>query len=188
MKKLIAELERFVPSYEQEIVEKEMFLYVARTIPNSLTRESMLGQFTASAWVMNEAKTHVLCAYHNIYKSWAWLGGHCDGNDNLLQVAIKEVEEETGVGDVIPYVDGIFTLEALPVLAHIKKGKHIPAHIHLNCTFVFVADEKLETRIAQDENSAVGWKEFEDFYNSSNEEHMKPIYRKIIDKIRNANE
>ena len=29
---------------------------------------------TASAWVVNPGRTKVLMVYHNIYKSWSWLG------------------------------------------------------------------------------------------------------------------
>ena len=59
MKKLIKELSKFTPSCESEEITKIMFLDVARTIPNSLTRESLIGHFTVSAWVMNKSKTHV---------------------------------------------------------------------------------------------------------------------------------
>ena len=32
--------------------------------------------------------------YHNIYNSWSWLGGHADGETDLLAVALREVKEE----------------------------------------------------------------------------------------------
>ena len=35
--------------------------------------------------------------YHNIYDSWSWLGGHADGETDLLAVALREVKEETGL-------------------------------------------------------------------------------------------
>jgi len=188
MKDVIKQIEEFIPSCEQEEVDKELFLYVAENIPNSLTRDSLIGHFTVSAWVMNEAKDKVLCAFHNIYQSWAWLGGHCDGDGNLLRVIEKEIEEESGIKNFRPYKDGIFSLESAPVFAHMKNGKYIPAHVHLNLTYVFIADDKCVTRIAEGENTDVGWKGFEELVEITKEEHFKPIYKKIIDKIRKLEE
>ena len=45
---------------------------------------------TASAWVVNKDRSKVLMVYHNIYNSWSWLGGHADGETDLLAVAIRE--------------------------------------------------------------------------------------------------
>ena len=184
MQKAIDALNRFEPSCEQEKVDKALFLDIAKNVKNSLTRDSLLGHFTVSAWVMNEAKTKVLCAYHNIYKSWAWLGGHCDGDDDFLRVITKEIEEESGVTNFKLYKDGIFSLESAPVFAHMKKEKFVPAHVHLNVTYAFIANEKSVTRIAPNENSDVGWKYFEELIEITKEEHFKPVYRKIIDKIK----
>lgn len=61
-----------------------------------LTRQNEMFHFTTSAWVVNPSKTKVLMVYHNIFDSWAWIGGHADGNLNLLEVVKKEILEETG--------------------------------------------------------------------------------------------
>mgnify|MGYP002237558723 CR=1 FL=1 len=56
---------------------------------------------TASAWVVNKDRSKVLMIYHNIYNSWSWLGGHADGETDLLAVAIREVREEAALPCVI---------------------------------------------------------------------------------------
>ena len=61
------------------------------------TRENELAHFTASAWVVTPDRKKALMAYHNLYNSWAWLGGHADGERNLLSVAVREVCEESGL-------------------------------------------------------------------------------------------
>ena len=73
----------------------------------------------------------------------------------------------------------------MPVKSHVRKGKYVPAHTHLNVTFLFEADEKEGVRILEDENSNIGWLTFEELLHKTSEEHMKPVYEKIIKKIKN---
>ena len=49
----------------------------------------------ASPWIINEDGSRVLLIYHRIYDSWGWCGGHCDGDENFHEVAIREGREET---------------------------------------------------------------------------------------------
>ncbi len=60
--------------------------------------------------------------YHKIYDSWAWTGGHSDGDSDLLYVAIKEAKEETGIKNVIPISENIYSLELTNVIGHEKRG------------------------------------------------------------------
>ena len=54
-----------------------------------MTGGNCLAHMTASAWVVNPGRTKVLMVYHNIYKSWSWLGGHANNEQDLLQVAVR---------------------------------------------------------------------------------------------------
>ena len=64
-----------------------------------LTRENKNAHMTVSAWITDQDRKMVLMAYHNIYDSWAWLGGHADGNADLKEVIVKEIREESGLKD-----------------------------------------------------------------------------------------
>ncbi len=75
----------------------------------------------------------VLMAYHNIYHSWAWTGGHADGEKDLLSVAMREAREETGIKTVTPVMDQIFSLEVLTVDGHEKKGLYVPSPSAFKC-------------------------------------------------------
>ena len=184
MKKIIQDIENFEPSCEQEKVDKELFLDCAKRYQDVLTRDNKLCHFTSSAFVINEAKNKVVSAYHNIYKSWGWLGGHVDGDDDFLHVAKKEVQEESGIEKVKMHGNGIYSLESLPVLAHTRKGIFVPAHVHLNVTHVLVASENENIRIQADENSNIAWLGFDEIIEKSTEDFMKPVYKKIVEKIR----
>ena len=122
--------------------------------------------------------------YHNIYKSWAWTGGHADGDSDLLHVAIKEAEEETGLNNLKLLSDGIYALQILTVDSHIKRGKFVSSHLHLDCCFLLEANEEEKLRIKKDENSGVKWVEIDKVTKLTNEEKMKPIYAKLNSKLK----
>ena len=150
-----------------------------------LTRKNEIGHFTSSCWIVNKEKTKVLMVYHNIYDSWSWVGGHADGDDDLLYVSLKEASEETGLKNVIPLSKDIFSLEVLGVDGHMKKEGYISTHIHLNITYLLCANENDITHIKEDENSDVIWFELEEAIKASSEPHMKKIYNKLNNKLKN---
>lgn len=182
--KIKSELEKYIPYNEQEIVDRKLMLEYIDKFDDILSRNNTLCHFTASAWTVNKDKTKVLMAYHNIYDSWAWLGGHADGEDDMLEVAIREVKEESSVKNVTPLEDSIFSLEILGVDSHFKRGKFVSSHVHLNVTYLLEVDEKEEVKIKEDENSAVKWVLINDAVSLSTESNMQIIYQKIIDKFK----
>ena len=126
---LKTQLENYVPWNEQEEKDRRIMLFSLNT-PGIFTRENLLAHFTASAWICNKDRRKVLMAYHKIYDSWAWTGGHADGQRDLLSVAIREAGEETGVC-AAPLSRDIFSLEILTVDGHEKRGSYVPSHLHL---------------------------------------------------------
>ncbi|MBQ1900042.1 MAG: NUDIX hydrolase, partial [Erysipelotrichaceae bacterium] len=73
-----AALRAYRPYNIQEEKDKETILSFLERYDDAYERSNELAHMTASAWVVNPDKTKVLMAYHRIYDSWAWLGGHCD--------------------------------------------------------------------------------------------------------------
>lgn len=185
---LIKQIEEYEPYNEQEQQDKELLLYSLSQEPHIFTRENTLAHMTASAWVVNKEKNKVLMVYHNIYHSWSWLGGHADGEEDLLKVAIREVQEESGVQNVVPVSEDIFSLESLTVDGHVKKGKYVSSHLHLNVTYLLEADEQEVLAIQPDENSGVAWFPLERAVEASTEPWFQEnIYRKLNAKLREKN-
>ena len=181
---LLQMIERYIPDCEQEIQDKRMILQYAHQHENILLRSNETAHFTASPWIVNPSRTHVLMVYHNIYNSWSWIGGHADGEADLLSVALREAQEETGVSIIRPLSVNIFSLEILTVAAHFKRGSYVVPHLHLNATFLVEADDRQPIRSKADENSAVRWFPLDEAVRASSEPAMQVIYRKLNDKLR----
>ena len=124
-------------------------------------------------------------AYHNLYDSWSWLGGHADGEEDLLAVALREVREESGVKNVRPASEDIFSLEVLTVDGHMKRGKYVSSHLHLNVTYLLIADDTNVLTVKPDENSGVKWFTPEGAVEASSEKWFREhIYKKLNEKMK----
>ena len=175
---LMEQLSAYVPYNEQEARDRVLLLECLRREPEVLTRQNPLAHFTASAWIVNPARTRVLMAYHNIYHSWSWLGGHADGESDLLAVALREAREESGIRSARPVLENIFSLEALTVDGHEKRGAYVSSHLHLNVTYLLEADE----------NSGVRWFTLEESETVPSEPWFcARVYRKLNEKLRAGN-
>lgn len=172
----------YEPYNAQEQQDRQKILYFLNTEENLFTRDNTKVHFTASPWIINQDHTKVCMIHHNIYQSWGWCGGHADGEQDLLQVAIKEGKEETGIRTLLPYNEELFAIDVVPVLEHEKQGNLVKAHYHVNFTFLCVANEDEMLSIKPDENSGVQWILNEEINTYVKEQNMKPIYRKLKEK------
>ena len=180
---LYEQIQNYNPINEQEMRDKEQMLRFMDQNPNYLVRENQIAHFTASIWTVNKERTKTLMVYHNIYDSWSWIGGHADGEEELCAVAMRELQEETGVKHAKLVSDEILSLETLTVDGHMKRGKYVSSHLHFNVTFLAEADEKEELVVNADENQAVKWWTFEEALQVSNEPWMvECVYKKLIAK------
>ena len=180
----IENIKNYNPFNEQESKDKELILKSIRQFDNILTRDNELLHMTSSAFVVNKDRDKILMIHHNIYNSWAWTGGHADGEEDLYQVAIKEAKEETGIKEIRPVISDIFALDIMPVQAHIKRGKFVSAHLHLNVAYLLEGDENEALVVKIDENSGVKWIPINEVNIYSSEPHMHKIYNKIIGKMK----
>ena len=179
-------LDSYIPVNSQEENDlKVMKDFYSTYKNNSLSRENKIAHFSASCWIANKDFTKILMGYHLIYDNWGWLGGHADGMDDLLLRATLEAQEESGLKTVKPYFDYPISVEILPVTYHYKKGNFVNSHLHLNFTFLFTADENELLLYNPNEHNGLKWVNIGDVLSSTNEECMKPIYKKLNDFILN---
>ena len=192
------DIRAYRPQNEQEETDKRIILeYVDRYPDTVLTRQNEYAHITSSGFVVNADATKVLMAHHNIYRVWAWTGGHADGagdlpsvalretgEGDLLAVALREAAEETGVTHVRPLSRDVASLDILPVWGHVKRGKYVAAHQHLNVSYLLAADESDALTIREGENTGVTWLPADRLTELTNEWQMDHVYLKLIHRAR----
>ena len=180
------EIAAYRPRSEQEEADQRQMLDYIRQFPDTiLSRDNPIAHFSSSGFVVNADASRVLMAHHNLYRVWAWTGGHVDGEADFLAVALREAREETGVTHIRPLSDAIASLEILPVWGHVKRGRYVPSHLHLNVSYLLLADENDPLSVREGENTRVGWLPAAELLSYTNEWEMDGVYTKLLERARN---
>ncbi|MFQ8600104.1 MAG: NUDIX hydrolase [Oscillospiraceae bacterium] len=136
------QISSFAPCCEQERSDQRILLRLVKQYGDGLlTRENPCFHLVSSAFLVNAARDRMLLVRHNLYNAWGWTGGHADGQADLLAVALREAEEETGVRALCPLSEQAVSLDILPAPGHFKNGRYVSAHLHLGLAFAIEADE-----------------------------------------------
>lgn len=185
---LMRQIRDYRPFNEQEMMDQIMILESLKRGKDVFYRDKKDAHMTASAWVVNPERTKALMVYHNIYDSWSWMGGHADGNEDLLAVALQEAQEESGLTNVRFVMEDIFSLEVLTVDGHWKHNTYVSSHLHLNLTYLLEAREEDPLVVKADENSGVAWFSLDGAVQASSEPWFREhIYTKLNAKLRTKN-
>ncbi|MFK7851315.1 MAG: NUDIX hydrolase [Akkermansiaceae bacterium] len=169
---LVEQLHAYVVQHPEEVVV-EPFLEFVRSEPACFERSCQHGHITGSAWVVNGDGTEVLLTHHRKLNCWLQLGGHADGNCDVLSVAIAEAEEESGLVDFSHVGPGIFDIDIHPIPA--RKGE--PEHLHYDVRYVLKANGSLEYTVS-DESHDLRWVKLEDVQTLTSEESMMRMVEK----------
>lgn len=181
---LIDQIGAYTPFNDQEAADKPKLLSLLQSSKDIFTRDNTTAHMTASGWVVSPDRKSVLMIYHNIYNSWSWMGGHADGETDLLQVAQREIREESGIQNLKLLTPDIYSLEILTVDGHIKRGEYVSSHLHLNVTYLFEADPAQPLHVKPDENSGVAWIPISDLTSRVTEPwFLERIYSKLCQKL-----
>lgn len=144
------------PYDEYEAQYKRQFLHFLETGTNCFDRSNLVAHFVADAWILNHDLTKVVLIEHLVDKNWKAPGGHCDGETDSYNVALREAFEEAGLDNLTPLYNGLFDISGGCVRFAVKKHGPEPEHLHFDLCYAFVADENAPLKIS-DESTGLAW-------------------------------
>jgi 8-oxo-dGTP pyrophosphatase MutT (NUDIX family) len=133
-----------------------------------------IGHITGSAWIVDREYSQTVLLFHKKLNKWVQPGGHCDGETDVLSVALREAQEETGLQST-PATGGIFDID----VHEIPEYWNTPAHLHFDVRFLLIADAT-QKPVCSDESKAVRWVSLEEALALSSEESVARMVRKTL--------
>ncbi len=116
--------------------------------PGCFRRDSFPGHFTGSALVVSADGSKALLHHHRFLDRWLQFGGHCDGDADVLQVAVREAVEESGIEGLIITSRKPFDLDIHAIPENPRKGE--PPHFHYDVRWVLIAPENAQFTISEE--------------------------------------
>lgn len=137
---LIELLNNYIPQAPEEIEFKQEIMSFVTANPSCFERSLEEGHITASSWLLNKDGSKALLMHHAKLNKWFQLGGHCDGDSDVLGVAIKEAQEESGILTIAPVHSQIFDIDVHLIPANSREK----AHYHYDIRFLLhvVSDQE----------------------------------------------
>ena len=132
-------LNNYFPLFEEEKIAKQNILEFVKNNPECFERHLKTGHITASSFIVNSDNTKALLMHHKKLNIWVQLGGHAEGLGDVLEVAIKEACEESGLDDIRPVSKEIFDIDIHKIPANVKEAEHL----HYDIRFLLRTDKEL---------------------------------------------
>lgn len=164
---------RAEPGHEAAMLA-EFFPFIT-SHDDCLWRSCLDGHLTASAWVVDATRARVLLTHHRKLDRWLQLGGHVDGEADLLAAALREVREESGLSRVRAVSAEIFDVDRHRIPAR----KTEPEHWHFDVRFLIEADASAPL-VVSDESHDVAWVTLTEATRLNAEESIARMVRKTI--------
>ncbi len=148
-------------------------------------RTCLPGHVTASTWILSHDRRRFLLTRHRKLGRWLQLGGHADGDGDVLRVALREAREESGMQsfsliDPEAGSSGPGRLPPVPIdvdVHRIPARPGEPEHEHHDIRFLLVAgpDQPL---VMSEESSDLAWFPFESLGDVGADESLLRLGRK----------
>ena len=171
LKLLRAHAEGGLDPHEAEMVAATIAFAEAER--ECLRRECGPGHLTGSAWMVSPDRTRTLLTHHRKLDKWLQLGGHADGDPDLLAVALREAREESGLASVRAVSGAVFDVDR----HWIPPRKTEPGHYHYDLRFLIEADPT-EPLMISNESKDLAWVKVAGVTALNPEESMARMVRK----------
>jgi 8-oxo-dGTP pyrophosphatase MutT (NUDIX family) len=170
---LLEKLQRYRSKYPDETAETDRYIRFVFAHTDCFERSLLEGHVTGSGWLVNQAGTHVILTHHRKLNRWLQPGGHADGDTDVMLVARKELEEETGLLEFDALDAEVFDLDIHPI----PERKGVPEHFHYDARFVFRVTGS-EEYVVSEESHDLQWVSIENLGEYTNEESVLRMARK----------
>lgn len=170
---LLDKLDNYKPIDAADAAQHDRISSFVKTHPDCFKRSLAVGHITGSAWLINKAGTRVLLTHHRKLDMWLQLGGHTDGDADVLRVAIREAQEESGLNAIHALSTDIFDLDVHEIPAR----EDTPVHDHHDIRFLLQADTD-DDFIISDESHELRWCTPEETLRLSSDKSVQRMVRK----------
>ena len=186
---LLALLARYGSHFASEVEVVSRIRALVTTRPDCFERTCRPGHITASAWIVSPDGRQCLLTHHRRLNIWVQLGGHTDGQCDVLQAALREAREESGIEHLDPRTSDVGRAGDGPVLPLDVDIHTIPArydqsgavledeHEHHDIRFMMVADPTAPLRVSS-ESHDVRWIATSELGRFTKEESVLRMLRK----------
>ena len=171
---VIDKLSRYNQRYPEEAAQTERFMEFVRRNENCFQRSLQQGHVTGSALLLHPNQDAVLLTHHKKLDLWIQLGGHSDGNPHSLEVALREAREESGITEIFPLREEIFSVDihAIPAI-----GKE-PEHWHYDLSFLLQA--KTSQFTVSNESHQLQWFPLSQLYKQKLESSVERMLSRLL--------
>ncbi len=169
-------LSRYKPYDEHNAMQYEKLCEFVDSHESLFGKRNPTGHITASAWIVDQSYKYVLLTHHVKLNRWLQLGGHTEEDETIIESALREAFEESGLNSVSLLSDDIFDLDVHEIPKHGSTEKHY----HYDLRFLMVASKEEDLYIS-DESHDLKWFELGEVTQYTDE---KSILR-MIEKTRN---
>ena len=175
---LLEQLNRYGATDGAECVSRRRIVDFVKRHSDCFDRSLSVGHITGSAWLLDPTGERALLTFHRKLGMWLQLGGHADGNPNVLEVALREAREESGLEAIVPVTPEIFDVDVHPIPAY--GGE--PAHDHYDVRFLLQASDS-DRLVVSDESIALNWVSPDELASLPVDESVRRMSRKWLARL-----
>jgi len=131
------------------------------------------GHVTSSAWLFDTGGKRVLLTHHKKLDIWVQLGGHMEGEASVLESALREAREESGIEGISVRSDLLFDID----IHEIPARRDEPTHLHYDCRFA-LQTESTDEFVLTEESHELRWVPVAEVAALTDEESVVRMVRK----------
>jgi 8-oxo-dGTP pyrophosphatase MutT (NUDIX family) len=171
---LLEKLSVYTPYDEHEAAMAAALRQFVEGNSNCFERSLQIGHITGSAWIVDRDRSHALLTHHRKLNKWLQLGGHADGDPDILRVALREAREESNLDAIRPVCGDIFDVDIHVIPA---RGAE-PEHLHYDVRFLLEADRSATLTVSE-ESRSLAWMPLDEIRRVNPEESIARMVAKM---------